>query len=542
MKRLLALLLAASALAACTRVGTTGEGVRSNPKTVPHFLRYGDLGDVTSLNPALAADATLTWLASMTMAWLVRYDHDNKPMPELATVVPTIQNGGVSADGRTITYHLRKGVKWSDGAPFDADDVVFSTRVVLDPKTNVIGRDGWDHIARIDEPDKYTVVYHLSKPYSPSVSTFFATGGSNPALMPKHLLAHTKDINKDPYNALPVGIGPFKYSEWRRGDRIELVANPNYFRGVPKLQRVEYRIIPTRDSLVQLLQTGEIDMWPIVAPAYYPRLTVIPTLKVLKQPSYSYGHVDFNTARPALSDPTVRAALRLAIDRKTLRDKVAHGIGVLQDGVISPASPYFDAKIQFAAFNIPKANAMLDAAGWKRGPDGIRAKNGVKLSLIVVSNTGSADTDTRIELIRAWWKQIGVEFVRKNVDPKLLFAPYADGGVLYTGKFDVAFAAWFLGAVPDLSAIYGCKQFPPAGQNWLHWCNPRAEAAMDALKVTYDERAQKQYSDIAQEAIAQDVPTIVTAVAEDIYAYNADLTGFHPNQVSPFDDMMNVDI
>src|ERR1700722_11574558 len=99
MKRLLALLLGAVALAACTRVGTTGEGQRTNPKTIPHFLRYGDLGDLSSLNPLLVSDETLAWLPAMTMAWLARYDHDNKPIPELATVVPTIQNGGVSGDG-----------------------------------------------------------------------------------------------------------------------------------------------------------------------------------------------------------------------------------------------------------------------------------------------------------------------------------------------------------------------------------------------------------------------------------------------------------
>jgi peptide/nickel transport system substrate-binding protein len=537
-----ALLLAAVALAACTRVGTTGEGQRHNPKTIPHFLRYGDLGDLSSLNPLLDADETLGWLASLTMAWLIKYDHNNKPFPELATVVPTQQNGGVSPDGKTITFHLRKGVKWSDGAPFDADDVVFSTRIILDPKTNIISRDGWDRIVKIDEPDKYTVIYHLNRPYSPFVATFFATSGSNPAVMPKHLLEHTRDINKDPYNSLPVGIGPFKYTEWRRGDRIELVANANYWRGLPKLERVEYRIIPSRDTLLSSLQTGDIDMWPIAPPAYYPRLKAVPTLDVIKQPSYSFGHLDFNTSKPALRDPAVRIALRLAIDRATLRSKVSHGIGVLQDGVISPSSPYFDARIPFAAFNIAKANAILDAAGWRRGLDGIRAKNGVRLSLIVVSNTGSADTDTRIELIRSWWKLIGVEFVRKNVDPKLLFAPYSEGGVLYTGKFDVAFAAWFLGPIPDLSGLYSCKQIPPAGQNWLQWCDPRADAAMEAVKTTYDPARMKQYSDIVQEAVARDVPTIVTSIAEDIYAHNSDLTGFHPNQVSAFDDMMNVDI
>src|SRR5580698_399082 len=201
-------------LVACTKSSSVaGSGGRINAWTQPHVLRFADAGDVNTLNPHLGQFADIGYLSSMTMAYLIKWDEHNNPYPELATQVPTQANGGVSKDGLTITYHLRKGVKWSDGAPFDADDVVFSTRVILDPKTNITSRDGWDRIAKIDEPDKYTVVYHLNRPYSPFVATFFATGGSNPAVMPKHVLEHTRDINKDPYNALPLGIGPYKYSD-----------------------------------------------------------------------------------------------------------------------------------------------------------------------------------------------------------------------------------------------------------------------------------------------------------------------------------------
>jgi peptide/nickel transport system substrate-binding protein len=536
------LLLACLLAAGCTKVGSTGAGERRNTSTQPHVLRYGDLGDVSTLNPAFNSDLILAWMSELTMAFLIRYDHENKPIPELATQVPSAANGGISADGKTITYHLRKGVKWSDGAPFDADDVVFSTRVVLDPKTNVVSRDGWDQIVRIDEPDKYTVVYHLKAPYSPFAATYFSTGGSNPAIMPKHLLASTRDINKDPYNALPVGIGPFKYTAWKRGDRVVMVANPNYWRGLPKLTQIEYRIVPNRDTVLSELQTGDLDLWPIAAGAYFPRLKARQNLTVLRQASYGFNHIDFNLTRPALRDPAVRTALRLAIDRRLLREKVSHGIGIMQDGVLSPASPFFDPKIAFVEYDPAKANAVLDAAGWKRGPDGIRGKNGLRLTLELVSNSGSPDTDTRIELIRAFWKKIGVDFVRKNVDPRLLFAPYTDGGIIQNGKFDVVFFAWFTNPSGDLSGIYSCAQVPPNGQNDTHWCNPRAEAAMQSFKRTYDYPRQKQYDDIVQEELARDVPTIVTSVAEDLFAYNSDLKGFRPNQVSAFDDFMDVDI
>ncbi len=175
---------------------------------MPHELRIGDIQDFDNLNPHLTTSLILGNLSQLTMAYLVRYGHDNRPIPELATIVPTQRNGGISKDGLTITWHLRHGVRWSDGAPFDADDVVFSTNAVNNQKNNEAGRDGWDLITKIDEPDKYTVVFHLKKPYSGYLPSFFGSAGANPCILPKHILGDLPDINHAPYNAMPIGIGP----------------------------------------------------------------------------------------------------------------------------------------------------------------------------------------------------------------------------------------------------------------------------------------------------------------------------------------------
>ncbi len=534
-------------LVAVSLIGVAGpagsvEPARQNAFTQPHVLRMGDIGDVTSLNPMFATQLVLSRMSSLTMAFLFKFDHDNKPYPELATVVPTMANGGISQDGKTITYHLRRGVKWSDGVPFNADDVIFTTKMILDPKTNVVGRDGWDQITKIDEPDKYTVIFRMTKPYSPFIVTFFGSAGANPAIVPKHVLEHSADVNRDPYNSKPIGIGPFRYVEWRRGDRVIMEANPYYFRGLPKLKRVEYRIIPNRDTVVTQLQTGEIDLWPTASRSYYPRLQALKGFAIIRQPSYGFNHLDFNVERPIVKDVRVRRALSLAIDRETIRTKISHGIGIIQDGVVSPASPFFDAAIKTSHFDPKKANQLLDLAGWIRGVDGIRAKDGQRLTIEFASNAGSPDTDQTIELIRGWWKDIGVVLDRHNYDPTLLFALQENGGIIYGGKFDVVVFAWFLSPNGDLSNIYGCHEFPPKGQNDLHWCNPKADAAMSAFKLTYDFDEQKKYNAIAQEAIAADMPTFVTAIPEDIHVYNVDLKGFHPNAVTAFDDFMNVDI
>ncbi|MGB8907464.1 MAG: peptide ABC transporter substrate-binding protein [Candidatus Cybelea sp.] len=538
------LFAALAALCSCTKTGTAaGSGGRANAWTQPHVIRFADAGDVNTLNPHLGQFADVGYLSSMTMAWLVKWDVHNRAYPELATQVPDQENGGVSKDGLTITYHIRRGVRWSDGAPFNADDVVFSTRVVLNPANNEIGRLGWDQITKIDEPDKYTVVYHMRKPYSPFVETFFSSAGANPCVLPKHLLAQYPNINHVAYNSLPVGIGPFKYERWDRSQDVVLVPNALYWRGQPKLKEIIYKIIPDRNTTLAQLQSHELDLWPAIPGAYFGRVQAIAGVSVLRQPGYYFGHIDFNTTRPTVSDPIVRQALRLAIDRRTLRDKIGRGVGILQEVTTPPTAPYAVTSIPMAPFDIARANALLDRDGWSRGPDGIRQKNGVRLSLDFATSAGTQDADEMIELIRSTWKQIGVDITVRHYPPNLMFAPTADGGIIYSNdKWDVVTFQWSNEAIGDYSPIYSCKSFPPNGQNNIRWCNRRAQAAIDGLFGHFQQAQRNADVLVVQQELDRDAPTIVTSIREDVFGQNSDLKNFHPNAITPFDNMMDVDI
>jgi peptide/nickel transport system substrate-binding protein len=544
LKRLLAIAIGLGVLAAgCTKVGGGGQGGRANSFTVPHVLRFTTTGDINTINPHLGQFTPIGMMGSLAMAWLIKWDQHNEPVPELATVVPTKANGGVSKDGLTITYHLRKGVKWSDGAPFSADDVAFSISAVLNPANNEVGRSGWDQIAKVDEPDKYTVVIHLRKPYSPFVETFFSTAGANPCILPKHILGGLPNINNAPYNSKPVGIGPFKFDRWDRAQRVVLVANPLYFRGRPKLDKIIFEIIPDRNTALAQLEAKEIDMWYQVPGAFFVKTKDLSAYSYLRTPSYYFNHIDFNVSRPKVADPVVRQAIRLATDRATIREKIGRGVGILQEEPAPNVAPYYDPTIKMVPFDIAQANALLDKAGWVRGPDGIRSKNGVKLNLDLATASGAADTDNQIELLRSWWQQIGVSLSIRHYPTQLLFAPLEQGGIVYSkDKWDVVLFAWGVGAVGDFSSLYSCRLMPPAGQNDIRWCNKTAQAAMDKLYADYEQPARNQDDSIVMHQLIADAPTIVTLMREDITEYNSDLKNFHPNQVTPFDDMMNVDI
>jgi len=540
--RLIALWTAAALLAACTRVGTSSGGNTSHSYTHPHELRFAAASDIKGLNPLLGASVYETYLAQMTMAWLIKTDaHGDATVPELIAEIPSQKNGGISPDGKMITWHLRHGITWSDGAPFNADDVVYSTNQVNNPANNVISRDGWDQITKIDEPDKYTVVYHLKAPYSSFAVTFFSTGGSNPSVLPKHLLARYSNLNQVPYNSLPVGIGPFKYQAWNRGDSVVMVANGRYFRGRPKLDSVIYKTVQDKNTVLEQMRTHDLDLWTDVSPHYLPQLAPVAGLATIKIPSFTFDHVDFNLRNPILADLAVRKALRFALNRPQIIDKVHNNLYMLDESPIVSASR-FHLNLPLVPFDLTQANKLLDADGWVRGPGGIRVKNGRRLSLTFVLATGQPDNDTIIELIRNTWKQIGVDFGVKHYLDAQYFAPAAQGGILYGGKFDVALFGWGEDTNEDLSNLYACYRFPPDGQNVMHWCDPAANAAMNAAKTSYDQTYRKKELDIVQQAVYEQVPTVVLDVRQWLSGYNNDLRNWHPNAVAPFDDMMNVDI
>lgn len=536
--RVLAALAAAALLCSCSKAG-------QSTAARTHTLVMADgTGDLASLNPHLFTELTLGYISELSQAYLVKYDVQNRPYPELVTVLPTLSNGGISSDGKAITWHLRKGVRWSDGAPFDADDVVFSTKVVLNPANNEVGRDGWNLIQKIDEPDKYTVVYHLSRPYSPFIPSFFGSAGANPDVLPKHLLAKYPNINQVPYNAKPVGIGPFRIVAWHRGDNIQLEANPYYFRGEPKIKHITYRLVPSFDTLATLMQTGEVQLWPTVPASFLDRMIALGNNKTDIVTSPYYAHLDFNVSRPLVSDIRVREAIRYAINRPELAQKISHGHALLQESVMPPVNPLAPPAnaIPLVAYDPAKAKQLLDQAGWKPGPDGIRVKNGQRLSLQFPYYTGSSTADDAVEFIRQGLRAVGVDIQTRKFAPAMFFAPYQQNGIVYGGKWDMTYFSWQSLPVADISNNWECNQIPPNGQNVTHFCNKQLDRMLEEVKGTYDPARQRALLKSELQIIAANVPTIVLDVPQVGFTHSTNLTNFTPNAWTPFDNFMDTDI
>ena len=505
-----------------------------------HVLSYSDELDVTTLNPDLASSGNILDMAGLTMGFLTRTDTHVNPTPELATVVPTQQNGGISRDGKIITWHLRHGVKWSDGQPFDADDVVFSFNAVLNKANNIYSRDGFDYIKRIDEPNKFTVVVHLSQPDAAYFEHEFGSDGNN-ALLPKHILGSMPNINEAPYNSLPVGVGPFRYVAFNRGQSVEMEANPYYFRGRPKLNRVDYRIITDDNTLLTQLQTGELDLWTHIASTFAPRARTLPNKTTQVVPSKYTSAVYFNVSHPTVSDPAVRRALRYATDRKAIYQKTVTGAGILQESFLPTVVRDYYA-VPADPFDIRKANAILDRAGWRRGPDGTRAKAGQILSIDMAIPSGYQPSAVVAELIRTTWAQIGVKLDLHPYATAQFFAPYSVGGIVQTGKFDAALLSQSSDPIADAIDFVGCTHAPPSGSNLMRYCNHAVDADFEKYQSIYDHTEQAKLAKDAQLRVHDDAPMIVMYERAFVFTGDSNIKNFHPKAFGEMDDFMNVDI
>jgi peptide/nickel transport system substrate-binding protein len=228
------------------------------PRAPQSTARFDLAADPQNLNPLfMTPDAASVELQAARLAFEPFIDRDQagRPVPALLEVVPTRANGGVSADGRTITYRLRAGVTWSDGWPVTAGDVLFTLRAILDPRNPVRSHDGYDLIESAVARGPRSIIFHLRQPWAPAATTYFSYGLSPQFVLPEHVLQTQSPLARAVFNSEPsVGDGPYRFVSWRRGEGLRYVANPRYWRGKPAVANLVVRTVPDPSTNLLLLQ------------------------------------------------------------------------------------------------------------------------------------------------------------------------------------------------------------------------------------------------------------------------------------------------
>lgn len=485
-------------------------------------LIYGSLQEPNTLNPFLSELIATAEVANLIFSGLVSMNDRGEWIADLAREVPTLQNGGVSADGLTVTYKLRSGVTWHDGVPFTSSDVKFTWEFVMNRQVNVISREGYDKIAAVETPDAHTVIVRFRQQYAPALSLFST-------ILPRHILGQSEDMNKAAFNRNPIGTGPFKFKEWRIAEAVVLEANPNYFRGRPKLDGIVYRIMPEINVLLTQLKAGELDIVGNMSFAQLDQIKAINNIKTVITPSLIWEHFDFNLDNPLFQDVRVRQAIALGIDRQMIVSTALKNAAIPANGDQSPVSWAYNPAVKPAARDINAAKELLTQAGWKQGSDGIFAKDGRRLTFSLTTTSGNKVRETVAHMISQQLKEAGIETAVRLIEPPAFF-----GDVLKTRRFETAMYAWVGGIDPDNMSLWHSKRIPSPGngfegQNYPGWRNPEIDSLTEqaARLPDFEQRRQKYFR--IQEIMMQEYPVIPLYFRANIDAVKNTVVNYRPN-------------
>lgn len=497
----------------------------TTPRT-PDTLRVGAQEEPDSLNPALANLVVSNDVFNLVFDGLVRFDDRGRPIPDLAVALPTRANGGVSSDGLTITYHLRRGVRWQDGVAFTSRDVAFTWHALMNPRNNVPTRIGYDQIARVDTPNADTVVLHLKKPYAPYITLFSCE--KQGAILPAHLLERLPDLNRAAFNHAPIGTGPYTLVHWAHGDRL-IFERSRYASPAPRIARIEYIFVGSQSTLLNALRAGDIDLYLNMPPIQARDIANSRRFALSIVSSIRWEHLTFNV-RPGSgpqSDPRVRRAIAMAIDPVRIRHLIFFDTGGVAPLDQAPTSWALDPGVRYYAKNVARAKGLLADAGYSH------------VDLTLLSTTGNDERERLETLVQSDLRAIGIDVTIKNVAAPLLLATAADGGLMMSGKFQmILFAFQPRNADPDDRNYVSSSAIPPNGLNVAGYRNDYVTRWTQGAATVYDRRARAALYALIQRRLIRDLPFYTINWAAQIDAYTIRLHGVRP---APFgSDFWNV--
>jgi len=425
---------------------------------------------------------------------LLTYDFKLEPQPMLA------ESWTISPDGRTYTFKLRRNVKWHDGKPFTADDVVFTFGeflVDVHPRSKAVFQR-----AKVSKIDSYTVSFALAEPFSPLIRSFDTIGAP---ILPAHLYKGT-DLRKNPANTAPVGTGPFKFKEWKRGEYIHLVRNADYWRnGLPYLDEIYYRFVPDAASRALAMEGQQFhiatqnDLELIDAA----RLAKLPFLRATNK-GWEWGSpiawIELNLRKPPYNDKRFRQAIMHALNRQQVRDNIFQGFAKIATGPIHSDSPFYEPSVRNYDYNIAKAEALLDEMGLKKGANGMRTT--VKLLGLPYGEVWNRAAESTRQALR----QVGIEVVLESSD--------AAGWVDRLKNWDFEMIMTYLTTLSD-PALGVSRTFLTDNQrkgvpftNESGYSNPKVDALFKEAASTVDEVRRKQLYSEVQKILVEDAAVI----------------------------------
>ncbi len=447
-------------------------------------------------------------------------------VPNLAVRVPTLENGGISPDGKTWKIELKKGVKWQDGAPFTAKDVEFTYQTIMNPNVAIRSRSGFDLVSDFKIIDDYNVEIQLSAPFVP-----FAWAWQKMHVVPEHILSKVPDLNTAEFNTNPIGTGPYKLVKRVAGSHMQYTKNPDYHRGAPAIDTVIHKFVPDQVVLYTQFKTGEVEVLGLhgVPPDRFEESRNLSGRDALETPAPWVEFIYFNCGKPQFQEKVVRQALYYAINKDKWIKDIQYGLPPRTLSYLHPTHWAYNVNLKDPGYDPERAAKMLESAGWTLAADGVREKNGVKLKFSMSTTAGSKAREQAQALIQADWKEIGVAMEIKNMPASVVWGEYTT-----KSQFDTLMVGWepTVGMDPDYSARCHSKQIPVkdgVGSNYVQYQNPALDKLLEQGVLISDMEKRKAVYYQIQEILHEDVPFAPIFAYVFMYGKKSDLMGYKTN-------------
>ncbi|GAA1447136.1 ABC transporter substrate-binding protein [Leifsonia poae] len=525
----------AGAANAATPTGVHAADPSSSPSSGKDAktMRIATSGFVDSFNP---------WTSIYLLPTnLFRYMYENLVQNSAGDGSPTkglADHWKIEDGGKKWVYTLQDGLKWSDGKAITSADVKFTfDQMMTNPDLAVANGNFVANFADVQAPDKKTVIIDLKAPQAPNP-------GIEVPILPQHVWEKISDPAKYPNDKDVVGSGPFLLESYKANQFITMKANPTFWRGAPKIDKIQYVYYTNSDAQVQALRSGDVDFVTGLTPTQFQALKGAEGITEHSGIGRRFSSFSFNSGlktvdgqpfgngNPALQDVEVRQAIRMGTDTKTLLSKVLNGLGEPGTSFIPSSYPQWtlpadSAAVKALAYNPEKAKQKLDADGWKAGADGIRVKDGQRLSLRLFVDSTDPTVQTAAQYFQPWMKAIGIDIQLVSTDTDTINAD------TLKGNYDIYFSGWSVGPDPDYQlSINTCASLPTktdgtGATSQDGWCNPEYDKLYKEQQTETDAKKREAIVQKMLELNFTDTAQIVYWYANGLEAYRSDrFTGF----------------
>jgi peptide/nickel transport system substrate-binding protein len=497
------LLAGAAALAGCS--SDVGSAMEDGPTAAAAKPAHGDTlveaitGNVSGLIPNITADSASHEVGSNLYTGLIKRDRELNIVPDMA------ESWTFSPDCLQLTFKLRKDVRWHDGEPFTAEDVIFTYQTAINPKTPTAYREDFRAVKSAEAVDPHTVRITYGKPYAKALQSWGTW------MLPRHLLERyviEGKLRDAPQNwVAPVGTGPYRFKEMRAGEKIVLAANPDYYDGQPYVSRIVYRVIPSQATIFLELKAKGVDTAGLTA-LQYRRQTEYPAFRKAywkyRFASSSYTYLGFNLKDPRFSDKRVRQAFAHAINKQELIDGVRMGLGRDATGPYKPGTWVYNPEVTRFAYDLERARALLAEVGWKtRNAEGLLVKDGQPFTFTLLTNQGNDERKKIAEIIQASLRELGVGVEIRVLEWASFLKEYVK-----KRRFEAIILGWGIGLDPDQFEIWHSSKTGPDELNMISYANPEVDKLLEQGRQSCRQEERKKYYDRIQEILAEEQPIV----------------------------------